>query len=68
MAIQIVQKRGLATEKNIKGSHHLFVLDSATLKTFPFKKELDQKLKRTHKKWKAWLKPLPLLKLKMAIF
>jgi len=50
MAIQIVQKRGLATEKNIKGSHHLFVLDSATLKTFPFKKELDQKLKRTHKK------------------
>ena len=50
MAIQIVQKRGLATEKNIKGSHHLFVLDSTTLKAFPFKKELDRKLKRTDKK------------------
>ena len=56
MAIQIVQKRGLATEKNIKGSHHLFVLDSATLKTFPFKKELDQKLKRTHKKMESLAK------------
>jgi leucyl aminopeptidase len=50
MAIQIVQKKGLATEKNIKGNHHLFLLDSASLKIFPFKKELDQKLKRTHKK------------------
>jgi len=50
MAIQIVQKRGLATEKNIKGNHLLFVLNDATLKTFPFTKELDKKLKRTHKK------------------
>jgi len=50
MAIKIVQKRNLATEKNIKGSHLLFVLNDATLKTFPFIKELDKKLKRTHKK------------------
>ena len=56
MAIQIVQKRGLATEKNIKGSHHLFVLESATLKTFPFKKELDRKLKRTDKKMESLAK------------
>jgi leucyl aminopeptidase len=50
MAIKIVQKRNLATEKNIKGNHHLFMLNDATLKTFPFIKELDKKLKRTHKK------------------
>ena len=50
MAIQIVQKRNEATEKNIKGNHLLFVLNDATLKTFPFIKELDKKLKRTHKK------------------
>jgi len=50
MAIKIVQKRNLATEKNIKGSHLLFVLNDAILKTFPFIKELDKKLKRTHKK------------------
>jgi len=50
MTIKIVQKRNLATEKNIKGSHHLFMLNDATLKTFPFIKELDKKLKRTHKK------------------
>ena len=56
MAIQIVQKRGFATEKNIKGSHHLFVLDSATLKTFPFHKELDRKLKRTDKKMESLAK------------
>ena len=56
MAIQIVQNRGLATEKNIKGSHHLFVLESATLKTFPFKKELDRKLKRTQKKIESLVK------------
>jgi len=56
MAIQIVQKRGFATEKNIKGSHHLFVLDSATLKTFPFHRELDRKLKRTDKKMESLTK------------
>ncbi|MEY2865858.1 MAG: hypothetical protein RLZZ83_1101 [Pseudomonadota bacterium] len=50
MAIKIIQKRNLATEKNIKGSHFLFVLNDATLKTFPFIKELDKKLKRIHKK------------------
>ena len=50
MAIQIVQKRNVATEKNIKGNHHLFMLNDTTLKTFPFIKELDKKLKRTHKK------------------
>ena len=50
MGIQIVQKRGVATEKNIKGSHLLCVLSDATSKTFPFIKELDRKLKRTHKK------------------
>jgi leucyl aminopeptidase len=50
MAIKIIQKRNVATEKNIKGSHFLFVLNDATLKTFPFIKELDKKLKRTHKK------------------
>jgi leucyl aminopeptidase len=50
MAIKIIQKRNLATEKNIKGNHHLFMLNEATLKTFPFIKELDKKLKRTHKK------------------
>ena len=50
MAIKIIQKRNLATEKNIKGNHHLFMLNDATLKTFPFIKELDKKLKRTHKK------------------
>jgi len=50
MAIQILQKRSLATEKNIKGNHLLFVLSDGTLKTFPFIKELDRKLKRTHKK------------------
>jgi leucyl aminopeptidase len=50
MAIQIVQKRNVATEKNIKGNHLLFVLNDATLKTFPFIKELDKKLKRTQKK------------------
>ncbi len=50
MAIKIIQKRNIATEKNIKGSHSLFVLNDATLKTFPFIKELDKKLKRTHKK------------------
>ncbi|MFZ9341916.1 MAG: M17 family metallopeptidase [Candidatus Methylopumilus sp.] len=50
MAIKIIQKRNIATEKNIKGSHSLFVLNDATLKTFPFIKELDKKLKRIHKK------------------
>ena len=50
MGIQILQKRGVATEKNIKGSHLLCVLSDATSKTFPFIKELDRKLKRTHKK------------------
>lgn len=50
MAIKIVQKRSLATEKNIKGNHLLFVLSDVALKTFPFIKELDRKLKRTHKK------------------
>ena len=50
MAIKIIQKRNVATEKNIKGSHFLFVLNDATLKTFPFIKELDKKLKRIHKK------------------
>ena len=50
MAIKIIQKRNLATEKNIKGNHHLFMLNDATLKIFPFIKELDKKLKRTHKK------------------
>ena len=50
MAIKIVQNRGIATEKNIKGSHLLFVLDDVTAKAFPCLKELNQKLKRTHKK------------------
>ena len=50
MAIKIVQKRGIATEKNIKGSHLLLVLDDARAKAFPFLKELNQKLKRTYKK------------------
>jgi leucyl aminopeptidase len=50
MAIKIVQKRGIATEKNIKGSHLLLVLDDVAAKTFPYLKELNQKLKRTHKK------------------
>ena len=50
MAIKIVQKRSLVTEKNIKGNHLLFVLSDVALKTFPFIKELDRKLKRTHKK------------------
>jgi leucyl aminopeptidase len=50
MGIQIVQKRGVATEKTIKGTHLLCVLSDATLKTFPFIKELDRKLKRAHKK------------------
>jgi len=50
MGIQIVQKRGVATEKNIKGAHLLCVLSDAISKTFPFIKELDRKLKRTHKK------------------
>jgi leucyl aminopeptidase len=50
MGIQIVQKKGVATEKNIKGSHLLCVLSDATSKTFPFIKELDRKLKRAHKK------------------
>ena len=50
MAIKIVQNKSVATEKNIKGSHLLFVLDDATAKVFPYAKALDQKLKRTHKK------------------
>jgi leucyl aminopeptidase len=50
MGIQIVQKKGVATEKNIKGAHLLCVLSDAASKTFPFIKELDRKLKRTHKK------------------
>ena len=50
MAIKIVQKRGIATEKNIKGSHLLLVLDDVAVKAFPYLKELNQKLKRTHKK------------------
>ncbi len=50
MTIKIVQKRGLASVKNLKGSHHLFVLSDATSKDFPFIKELDRKLKRTDKK------------------
>ena len=50
MAIKIVQKRGIATEKNIKGSHLLLVLDDVAAKAFPYHKELNQKLKRTHKK------------------
>jgi leucyl aminopeptidase len=50
MAIKIVQNRGIATEKNIKGSHLLLVLDDAAATAFPYLKELNQKLKRTHKK------------------
>jgi leucyl aminopeptidase len=50
MAIKIVQNRGIATEKNIKGSHLLLVLDDVGAKAFPYVKELTQKLKRTHKK------------------
>jgi leucyl aminopeptidase len=50
MGIQIVQKRGVATEKNIKGTHLLCVLSDATSKIFPFVEELDRKLKRAHKK------------------
>jgi leucyl aminopeptidase len=50
MAIKIVQKRGIATEKNIKGSHLLLVLDDVATKASPYLKELNQKLKRTHKK------------------
>ena len=50
MAIKIVQNRGIATEKNIKGSHLLFVLDDVSAKGFPYLKALTQKLKRTHKK------------------
>ena len=50
MAIKIVQNRGIATEKNIKGSHLLLVLDDVAAKAFPYLKELNQKLKRTHKK------------------
>jgi len=50
MAIKIVQNRGIATEKNIKGSHLLLVLDDVAVKAFPYLKELNQKLKRTHKK------------------
>ena len=50
MAIKIVQNRGIATEKNIKGSHLLLVLDDVAVKAFPYLKELTQKLKRTHKK------------------
>ena len=50
MAIKIVQKKGILTEKNIKGSHLLFVLDDTTAKAFPFIKELYRKLERTHKK------------------
>ena len=50
MAIKIAQKRGVLTEKNIKGSHLLFVLDDVSAKAFPFLKELNQKLNRTHKK------------------
>jgi leucyl aminopeptidase len=50
MAIKIVQNRGIATEKNIKGSHLLLVLDDVAVKAFPCLKELNQKLKRTHKK------------------
>ena len=50
MAIKIVQNRGIATEKNIKGSHLLLVLDDVAAKAFPYLKELTQKLKRTHKK------------------
>ncbi len=56
MTIQIVQKRSVATEKNIKGTHFLCVLSDATLKTFPFIKELDRKLKRTHKKMSSLAK------------
>ena len=50
MGIQIVQKRSVGTEKNIKGTHLLCVLSDATSKIFPFVKELDRKLKRAHKK------------------
>ena len=50
MAIKIVQNRGIATEKNIKGSHLLLVLDDVAAKAFPYLKEFTQKLKRTHKK------------------
>ena len=50
MGIQILQKRVIATEKNIKGSHLLCVLSDATSKTFPFVKDLDRQLKRAHKK------------------
>jgi leucyl aminopeptidase len=56
MTIQIVQKRSVATEKNIKGAHFLCVLSDATSKTFPFIKELDRKLKRTHKKMSSLTK------------
>ena len=56
MTIQILQKRSVATEKNIKGSHFLCVLSDTTLKTFPFIKELDRKLKRTHKKMSSLTK------------
>ena len=40
MAIKIVQNRGIATEKNIKGSHLLLVLDDVAAKAFPYLKEL----------------------------
>ena len=50
MAIKIVQNRGIATEKNIKGSHLLFVLDDVAAKAFPYLKELTHKLKRIYKK------------------
>ena len=66
MGIQILQKRVIATEKNIKGSHLLCVLSDATSKTFPFVKELDRKLKRAHKKWVVSPKSLSLLRLRMA--
>ncbi|MSQ80989.1 MAG: leucyl aminopeptidase family protein [Candidatus Methylopumilus sp.] len=56
MAIKIVQKKGVVLERNIKGDHCLFVLNNSTLKEFPYAKELDRKLKRTHKKMTVLLK------------
>ena len=56
MAIKIVQNRGIATEKNIKGSHLLLILDAVVAKTLPYLKELNQKLKRTHKKTTSLVK------------
>ena len=56
MTIKIVQNKDVATEKNMRRGHNLFVLNDATSKAFPFAKELDRKLKRTGKKLTSLLK------------